>query len=200
MSEALNDLSIYIREARPALVEDAVIAYGELNLTTSGENLLPLLTFLRDDTQCGFISFIDVCGVDYPAREKRFDVVYHLLSPRQNLRIRVKVATAEDDPVPSACAVYPGADWFEREAWDMFGILFTGHPDLRRILTDYGFEGHPLRKDFPTTGFVEVRYDDNAKRVVYEPVELRQEFRNFDFLSPWEGTDYVLPGDEKAKA
>jgi len=200
MSEALNELSTYIREARPALVEDAVLAYGELNLTTSGENLLSLLTFLRDDVQCGFVSFIDICGVDYPAREKRFDVVYHLLSPRQNLRIRVKVATGEDEPVPSAFGVYPGADWFEREAWDMYGILFTGHPDLRRILTDYGFEGHPLRKDFPTTGFVEVRYDDNAKRVVYEPVELRQEFRNFDFLSPWEGTDYVLPGDEKAKA
>ncbi|WP_117193970.1 NADH-quinone oxidoreductase subunit C [Rhizobium terrae] len=200
MSEALNELSIYIREARPALVQDAVLAYGELTLTTSGENLIPLLTFLRDDVQCAFVSFIDICGVDYPAREKRFDVVYHLLSPRQNLRIRVKVATAEDEPVPSACAVYPGADWFEREAWDMYGIMFTGHPDLRRILTDYGFEGHPLRKDFPTTGFVEVRYDDNAKRVVYEPVELRQEFRNFDFLSPWEGTDYVLPGDEKAKA
>ncbi|MCJ9672923.1 MULTISPECIES: NADH-quinone oxidoreductase subunit C [unclassified Neorhizobium] len=200
MSEALNELSTYIREARASLVADAQIAYGELTLTATAENLLPLLTFLRDDVQCGFISFIDICGVDYPAREKRFDVVYHLLSPRQNQRIRVKVATAEDEPVPSACPVYPGADWFEREAWDLYGILFTGHPDLRRILTDYGFEGHPLRKDFPTTGFVEVRYDDNAKRVVYEPVELRQEFRNFDFLSPWEGTDYVLPGDEKAKA
>ncbi|CDZ42946.1 NADH-quinone oxidoreductase subunit C [Neorhizobium galegae] len=199
MSEALNELSTYIREARPSLVSDAAIAYGELTLTATAENLLPLLTFLRDDVQCGFISFIDICGVDYPAREKRFDVVYHLLSPRQNQRIRIKVATAEDEPVPSACPVYPGADWFEREAWDMYGILFTGHPDLRRILTDYGFEGHPLRKDFPTTGFVEVRYDDNAKRVVYEPVELRQEFRSFDFLSPWEGTDYVLPGDEKAK-
>ena len=199
MSEALNELSTYIREARPSLVEDATIAYGELTPTTASQNLLPLLTFLRDDVQCGFVSFIDICGVDYPAREKRFDVIYHLLSPRQNLRIRVKVATAEDEPVPSACSVYPGADWFEREAWDMYGILFTGHPDLRRILTDYGFEGHPLRKDFPTTGFVEVRYDDSAKRVVYEPVELRQEFRSFDFLSPWEGTDYVLPGDEKAK-
>jgi NADH-quinone oxidoreductase subunit C len=199
MSEALNELSTYIREARPSLVEDATIAYGELTLTTASQNLLSLLTFLRDDVQCGFVSFIDICGVDYPAREKRFDVIYHLLSPRQNLRIRVKVATAEDEPVPSACSVYPGADWFEREAWDMYGILFTGHPDLRRILTDYGFEGHPLRKDFPTTGFVEVRYDDSAKRVVYEPVELRQEFRSFDFLSPWEGTDYVLPGDEKAK-
>ena len=156
------------------------------------------MTFLRDDVQCGFVNLIDICGVDYPKREDRFDVVYHLLSPRQNLRIRVKVATGEFKPVPSACPVFPGADWFEREAWDMYGILFTDHPDLRRILTDYGFEGHPLRKDFPTTGFVEVRYDDSAKRVVYEPVELKQEFRNFDFLSPWEGTDYVLPGDEKA--
>jgi NADH-quinone oxidoreductase subunit C len=200
MTEALTELSTYIREARSALVEDAVIAYGELTLVSNGDSIVELLTFLRDDPKCGFVSFIDICGVDYPARAKRFDVVYHLLSPKQNVRIRVKVATAEEEPVPSACSVYPGADWFEREAWDLYGILFTGHPDLRRILTDYGFEGHPLRKDFPTTGFVEVRYDDSVKRVVYEPVELRQEFRNFDFLSPWEGTDYVLPGDEKAKS
>jgi NADH-quinone oxidoreductase subunit C len=200
MTEALNELSTYIREARSSLVEDAAIAYGELTLISTGDAIIELLTFLRDDPKCGFISFIDICGVDYPARAKRFDVVYHLLSPKQNLRIRIKVATAEDEPVPSAFPVFPGADWFEREAWDLYGILFTGHPDLRRILTDYGFEGHPLRKDFPTTGFVEVRYDDSAKRVVYEPVELRQEFRNFDFLSPWEGTDYVLPGDEKAKS
>jgi NADH-quinone oxidoreductase subunit C len=199
MIEALNELSTYIREARPALVADAEIAYGDLNLTAEPDTIVPLLTFLRDDPRCAFISFIDICGVDYPAREKRFDVVYHLLSPRHNLRIRVKVAVGEDEAVPSACGVYAGADWFEREAWDMYGIIFTGHPDLRRILTDYGFEGHPLRKDFPTTGYVEVRYDDSAKRVVYEPVELRQEFRSFDFLSPWEGTDYVLPGDEKAK-
>jgi NADH-quinone oxidoreductase subunit C len=149
--------------------------------------------------QCQFISFIDAAGVDYPQRRKRFDVVYHLLSPRQNLRIRVKVSADEDTPVPSITSVYPGADWFEREAYDMYGILFSGHPDLRRLLTDYGFEGHPLRKDFPLTGFVEVRYDDEQKRVVYEPVELKQEFRNFDFLSPWEGTDYVLPGDEKSQ-
>ncbi|TWF56645.1 NADH-quinone oxidoreductase subunit C [Neorhizobium alkalisoli] len=200
MTEALTELSTYIREARSALVEDAVIAYGELTLVSNGDSIVELLTFLRDDPKCGFVSFIDICGVDYPARAKRFDVVYHLLSPKQNVRIRVKVATAEEEPVPSACSVYPGVDWFEREAWDLYGILFTGHPDLRRILTDYGFEGHPLRKDFPTTGFVEVRYDDSVKRVVYEPVELRQEFRNFDFLSPWEGTDYVLPGDEKAKS
>jgi NADH-quinone oxidoreductase subunit C len=199
MTEALNDLSTYIREARPSLVEEAIFAYGELTLVSNGDSIIELLAFLRDDARCGFVSFIDICGVDYPARAKRFDVVYHLLSPKQNLRIRVKLATAEDEAVPSAFPVFPGADWFEREAWDMYGILFTGHPDLRRILTDYGFEGHPLRKDFPTTGFVEVRYDDSVKRVVYEPVELRQEFRNFDFMSPWEGTDYVLPGDEKAK-
>ena len=149
--------------------------------------------------QCQFISIIDICGADYPARARRFDVVYHLLSPRQNQRIRVKLITDEDTPVPSVTGVFPGADWFEREAYDLYGILFSGHPELRRILTDYGFEGHPLRKDFPLTGFVEVRYDDEVKRVVYEKVELKQEFRNFDFLSPWEGTDYVLPGDEKAK-
>lgn len=199
MSEALNDLSTYLRETRGALIADATINFGELTLTATAENIIELLTFLRDDARCGFVNFTDICGVDWPKRAERFDVVYHLLSPKQNVRIRVKVATGEDQPVPSACAVYPGADWFEREAYDMYGILFTGHPDLRRILTDYGFEGYPLRKDFPTTGFVEVRYDDEAKRVVYEPVELKQEFRNFDFMSPWEGTDYVLPGDEKAK-
>ncbi len=200
MSEALNELASYLRETRGALISDASLAYGELTLTTTSANLIALLTFLRDDVQCAFVNFVDVCGVDWPQRPDRFDVVYHLLSPRQNLRVRVKVAAGENEPVPSATPVYPGADWFEREAYDMYGILFTGHPDLRRILTDYGFEGHPLRKDFPVTGFVEVRYDDEAKRVVYEPVELKQEFRNFDFLSPWEGTDYVLPGDEKAKA
>ncbi len=199
MSESLNELASYLREARGALIADSVVKHGELTLTAKAENLIALLTFLRDDVQCSFVSLIDVCGVDYPQRPDRFDVVYHLLSPRQNIRVRVKVSTAEDEPVPSATAVYPGADWFEREAYDMYGILFTGHPDLRRILTDYGFEGYPLRKDFPLTGFVQVRYDDEVKRVVYEPVELRQEFRNFDFLSPWEGTEYVLPGDEKAK-
>ena len=198
MSEALNELASYLRETRGALISDASLAYGELTLTTTSANLIALLTFLRDDVQCAFVNFVDVCGVDWPQRPDRFDVVYHLLSPRQNLRVRVKVATGENEPVPSATPVYPGADWFEREAYDMYGILFTGHPDLRRILTDYGFEGHPLRKDFPVTGFVEVRYDDEAKRVVYEPVELKQEFRNFDFMSPWEGTEYVLPGDEKA--
>lgn len=200
MSEALNELAAYLTDVRSALISSSEIKYGELNVTTTAENVIGLLTFLRDDAKCGFVNMTDICGVDWPQRADRFDVVYHLLSPKKNLRIRVKVPVGEDQPVPSACGVYPGADWFERETWDMYGVLFTGHPDLRRILTDYGFEGHPLRKDFPTTGFVEVRYDDAAKRVVYEPVELKQEFRNFDFLSPWEGTDYVLPGDEKAKA
>ncbi|MFK3692504.1 NADH-quinone oxidoreductase subunit C [Agrobacterium tumefaciens] len=199
MSEALNDLAAYVKEARGSLVVSADIAYGELTLNTTPDNVIALLTFLRDDVQCGFVNIIDICGVDWPQREKRFDVVYHLLSPRQNLRVRVKLQVEEDEGVPSATSVYMGAEWFEREAWDMYGIPFEGHKDLRRILTDYGFEGHPLRKDFPVTGFVEVRYDDVLKRVLYEPVELKQEFRNFDFLSPWEGTEYVLPGDEKAK-
>lgn len=197
--EALTELSAYLSEAKPTLVSGAEIAVGELNVTTHASSIIELLTFLRDDPKCGFIALTDICGVDWPAREKRFDVVYHLLSPRQNVRIRVKLAVAEDEAVPSATAVYQGAEWYERETWDLFGIPFSGHLDLRRLLTDYGFEGHPLRKDFPTTGFVEVRYDDSVKRVIYEPVALRQEFRNFDFLSPWEGPEYVLPGDEKAE-
>jgi NADH-quinone oxidoreductase subunit C len=199
VSEALSDLSAYLRERLGAKLADAVVAFGELTVTVEPADIVDVLTFLRDDAQCQFVSFIDISGADYPARPRRFDVLYHLLSPRQNLRIRVKVQTDEDTPVPSATQVYPGAEWFERETFDLYGILFSGHPELRRILTDYGFEGHPLRKDFPVTGFVEVRYDDEVKRVVYEKVELKQEFRNFDFLSPWEGTDYVLPGDEKAK-
>ena len=199
MSEALKDLAAYIKEKLDAQVTDATVAYGELTLEVEAGDIVALLNFLKNDVQCQFYSFIDLCGVDYPARARRFDVVYHLMSPRQNQRIRVRVTTDEDTPVPSATEVFPGAEWFEREAYDMYGILFTGHPDLRRILTDYGFDGYPLRKDFPLTGFVEVRYDNEVGRVVYEPVELRQEFRNFDFLSPWEGTDYVLPGDEKAK-
>ncbi|MBN9039000.1 MAG: NADH-quinone oxidoreductase subunit C [Rhizobiales bacterium] len=197
--EALRDLSSYIGEKLGGRLADATVAFGELTLLAEADDVLEVLTFLRDDVQCQFVSFIDISGADYPQRARRFDVVYHLLSPRQNLRVRVKVQADEDTPVPSATGVFPGADWFEREAYDLYGILFTGHPDLRRILTDYGFEGYPLRKDFPLTGYVEVRYDDELKRVVYEPVELKQEFRNFDFLSPWEGTDYVLPGDEKAR-
>lgn len=200
MTEALNELAAYIGEARADLITSSQIAYGELTLGTTPDNIIALLTFLRDDAKCGFIAITDISGVDWPQRPERFDVVYQLLSPKQNQRIRIKLPIAEDLPVPSACAVFAGADWYERECWDLFGIWFTGHPDLRRLLTDYGFEGHPLRKDFPTTGFVEVRYDDLAKRVVYESVNLKQEFRNFDFLSPWEGTDYVLPGDEKAAA
>ncbi|EFM59360.1 NADH dehydrogenase subunit C [Brucella sp. BO2] len=197
--EALGELSGYIRERLGDAIEDANLAYGELTLCVPVASLIGVLTFLRDDVQCQFVNLTDISGVDYPQREKRFDVVYQLLSPRQNQRIRVKVQADEDTLVPSAVPVFFGAEWYEREAYDMYGILFSGHPDLRRILTDYGFEGHPLRKDFPLTGFVEVRYNDELKRVVYEPVQLRQEFRNFDFLSPWEGTDYVLPGDEKAK-
>ena len=199
MSEALKDLGVYLGEKLGARIQESVLAYGELTVTVGVSDIVDVMSFLHRDVQCQFISIIDVAGVDYPYREKRFDVVYHLLSPRQNNRIRVKVETDEETPVPSVTGIFPGADWFEREAYDMYGILFSGHPDLRRLLTDYGFEGHPLRKDFPLTGFVEVRYDDEAKRVVYEPVELKQEFRNFDFMSPWEGTDYVLPGDEKAK-
>ncbi|MEZ5781031.1 MAG: NADH-quinone oxidoreductase subunit C [Rhizobiaceae bacterium] len=197
--EVLNDLAAYLGEKLDTKVVAAVVSYGELTITVEPQDLIEVLSFLKRDVQCQFVSFIDISGVDYPSREKRFDVVYHLLSPRQNQRIRVRVLADEETMVPSATAVYPGADWYERETYDLYGVLFSGHPDLRRILTDYGFEGHPLRKDFPLTGFVEVRYDDEVKRVIYEPVELKQEFRNFDFLSPWEGTDYVLPGDEKAK-
>ena len=199
MSEALNDLAGYVRERLGGKISGAAVTLGELTLHAEPGDIVDVLGFLKDDVQCQFVSIIDICGADYPGRDRRFDVVYHLLSPRQNLRVRIKVQTDEDTPVPSVTSVYPGADWFEREAYDLYGILFSGHPELRRILTDYGFEGHPLRKDFPLTGFVEVRYDDEAKRVVYEKVELKQEFRNFDFLSPWEGTDYALPGDEKAK-
>ena len=176
------------------------ITFGELTLHAEAANINDVLTFLRDDAECKFVCFIDICGADYPTREKRFDVVYHLLSPYKNTRIRVKVQADDETQVPSAISVFPAANWYERETYDLYGILFSGHPDLRRILTDYGFSGHPLRKDFPVTGHVEVRYDDEAKRVVYEPVKLVQEFRQFDYLSPWEGTEYVLPGDEKAKS
>jgi NADH-quinone oxidoreductase subunit C len=199
MSEALTALAEHIAKKLGSKIAGSTIAYGELALQTDASSIVDVMTFLRDDPKCAFFSFIDIAGADYPGRAQRFEVIYHLMSPTLNHRIRVKLKSGEDDTVPSVTGVFKGADWFEREAYDLYGILFTGHPDLRRLLTDYGFEGHPLRKDFPTTGFVEVRYDDEVKRVVYEPVELRQEFRNFDFLSPWEGTDYVLPGDEKAK-
>ncbi len=177
----------------------AHVAFGELTLVVSREALLGVMTALK--TRFGFQQVLDVCGADYPDREERFEVVYHLLSLTRNARLRVKVATDEVQPVPSVVEIYPSAGWFEREAFDMYGMLFSGHPDLRRLLTDYGFQGHPLRKDFPMTGYVEVRYDEEQKRVVYEPVKLTQEFRQFDFLSPWEGAEYpatVLPGDEKA--
>ena len=199
----MNDLAQLGEHVAAGLGEAVLgrdIAYGDLTILVDPARIVEVVTFLRDDPSCRFVSFIDLCGVDYPGRERRFDVVYHLLSPAHNTRIRIKAETDETTPVPSIIDVYPAANWFEREAYDLYGILFSGHPDLRRILTDYGFEGHPLRKDFPLTGFVEVRYDDEQKRVVYERVKLQQEFRNFDFLSPWEGTDYVLPGDEKAKA
>ena len=196
-SEVLQAIAAAVTAAFPAA--SASMAYGELNLRAPASDNLAVLKFLRDDARCAFISIIDVCGVDYPAREKRFDVVYHLLSPTKNVRVRLTVETDEATLVASAVEIFPGVLWFEREAYDLYGILFSGHPDLRRLLTDYGFDGYPLRKDFPMTGFVEVRWDDEVKRVVYEPVRLNQEFRNFDFLSPWEGTEYVLPGDEKAK-
>jgi len=177
----------------------ADIAYGELSITVPATTLPRVLQWLRDDTNTLFKELVDICGVDYPDREQRFDVVYHLLSLHHNQRIRVRVSTDEATPVPSVTGIFRSAGWFEREAWDMYGIMFADHPDLRRILTDYGFEGHPLRKDFPLTGYVEMRYDAEQQRVIYEPVKLRQDFRNFDFLSPWEGTQDLLPGDEKAE-
>ena len=197
MDEALNELADYLEGVLPADTL-LMVAFAELTVSTQSDQLIKVMRVLHDDPQCQFVCMIDVCGVDHPGRAQRFDVVYHLLSPKQNLRVRVKVETDERTPVPSVTEIWPGAEWFEREAYDMYGILFTDHPDLRRLLTDYGFEGYPLRKDFPLTGYVEVRYDDERKRVVYEPVKLNQEFRNFDFLSPWEGAEYVLPGDEKA--
>lgn len=195
---ALGALEAHARQILGEKLRSATIAYGDLTLVVERESWREAVTALRDDGHYRFVSFIDLCGVDYPSRAKRFDVVLHLLSPSRNIRLRLKCETDERNPVPSLIDVFPAANWFEREAYDLYGILFSGHPDLRRILTDYGFEGHPLRKDFPLTGFVEVRYDEAQGRVVYEPVKLTQEFRNFDFLSPWEGTDYVLPGDEKA--
>jgi NADH-quinone oxidoreductase subunit C len=197
--EALKELGEVVVGSDAAAGLRYELALGELTVFAPSDLIVRLATFLRDDPRCRFWSIIDVTAVDWPARERRFDVVYHLLSPTLNRRIRVKVETDEYTPVPSIIGVFPGADWFERETYDLYGVLFTGHPDMRRLLTDYGFEGHPLRKDFPLTGFVEVRWDDEVKRVVYEPVRLNQEFRNFDFLSPWEGTEYLLPGDEKAK-
>ncbi|HRK70881.1 MAG TPA: NADH-quinone oxidoreductase subunit C [Micropepsaceae bacterium] len=196
---ALSDLGEHIAASLSREIAGWTIANGELTLRAASGDVVRVLRFLRDDQLCKFSTLVDICGVDWPGRANRFDVVYHLLSMHQNQRIRLKVETDETTPVPSVVEVFPAANWYEREAFDLYGILFANHPDLRRILTDYGFSGHPLRKDFPLTGFVEVRYDDDLKRVVNEPVKLVQEFRNFDFMSPWEGAKYVLPGDEKAK-
>lgn len=199
---ALRDLAAHIESQLDQDVSDVTLIQGELCLRCRPSSVIKVLTFLRDDSQCQFKALMDICGVDHPQREQRFDVVYNLLSIRQNTRVRLKVATDESTPVPSATGLFSSAGWMERESWDLFGIYFSEHPDLRRLLTDYGFEGHPLRKDFPLTGYVEVRYDDDQKRVVYEPVKLTQEFRSFDFLSPWEGAEaaraVLLPGDEKA--
>ena len=199
MNADLKDLGDHIAASLGEAITDTAIAYGELTVIARADDVVRVVEFLRDDPRCRFVSFVDICGADYPGRERRFDVVYHFLSPYLNHRIRLKVEADETTAVPSLVAVFPAANWFEREVYDLYGVLFSGHPDLRRILTDYGFEGHPLRKDFPMTGLVEVRYDEAQGRVVYQPVSLSQEFRNFDFLSPWEGTDYVLPGDEKAR-
>ena len=198
-TQALSDLAAHIEGRMPDAVRSWQVHVGELTLLAERDHIVPLLRFLRDDQQCNFETFIDVCGVDYPERSERFEVVYHLLSMRMNQRIRVRIRTDEETAVPSVVSLWPVANWFEREAFDMYGIQFADHPDLRRILTDYGFEGWPLRKDFPLTGHYEVRYDDLEKRVIYEPVKLAQEYRNFDFLSPWEGMTSVIPGDEKAK-
>jgi NADH-quinone oxidoreductase subunit C len=197
LDDTLGQFAAIIEGALAGAVTGHRIARGELTIAANANDIVKVVRFLRDDQRCEFWSIIDVTAVDWPDRERRFDVVYHLLSPRLNRRIRIKIETDENTPVPSITEVYPGANWFEREVYDLYGILFTGHPDMRRLLTDYGFEGHPLRKDFPLTGFVEVRYDDEQKRVVYDKVRLAQEFRSFDFLSPWEGPDYPLPGDEK---
>ena len=199
MSEALKELGEHISDSCADMVKSFQVKHGELTLLAERDSIVRLSKFLKDDNQCVFETLIDICGVDYPERSQRFEVVYHFLSMRLNQRIRVKVSTDESAAVPSLTGLHPSADWFEREAFDMYGIRFAGHPDMRRLLTDYGFEGYPLRKDFPLTGYTEVRYDDLEKREVYEPVSLVQEYRNFDFLSPWEGMTKELPGDEKAE-
>jgi NADH-quinone oxidoreductase subunit C len=198
MDDALEKLAAYLADRLGKKLVGSKLALGELTIEVRRDDIPAVIEVLRDDPLCRFGCLIDICGVDYPEREERFDVVYHLLSPWLNHRIRVRTKADAATPVPSIVSLFPGADWFEREAYDLYGILFFGHPDLRRILTDYGFQGHPLRKDFPLTGFVELRYDDEQKRVVYEPVNLQQEYRSFDFLSPWEGMDNAIPGDEKA--
>jgi NADH-quinone oxidoreductase subunit C len=197
--ESLAELAARIELRRPDDLVESRIERGELTLRVPLSALVGLVEFLKSDPACKMSSLVDITAIDYPDRDARYDVVYHLLSMYQNQRIRLKVAVRDGEMVPSITSVHPSANWFEREVFDMFGVLFSGHPDLRRILTDYGFRGHPLRKDFPTTGYTEVRYDEARKRVVYEPVKLVQEYRQFDFMSPWEGAQYILPGDDKAK-
>jgi NADH-quinone oxidoreductase subunit C len=196
--DKLIELQFHIEKELGDAVISCMIAHGELCVTVKREHILDVLAELRDDLDFQFASLIDLTATDYPDRPERFEIIYAMLSYKHNLRIRVKLATDENTPVKSAFALFPNANWFEREVWDMYGVSFDGHPDMRRILTDYGFEGHPLRKDFPLSGYVEVRYSEEHKRVIYEPVQLTQEFRSFDFMSPWEGAKYVLPGDEKA--
>ena len=196
--DALSELGAHLELRQPDAVIRTDLAHGELNVDITPQSVVSFVEFLKTDATCKFSTLVDITGVDYPQRDKRFDVVYHFLSMYQNHRIRVRVAVRDGEMVPSITDIYPAANWFEREVYDMFGVLFSGHPDLRRILTDYGFRGYPLRKDFPTTGYTEVRYDDAKKRVVYEPVKLVQEYRQFDFMSPWEGAEYILPGDDKA--
>ena len=198
MDPALEELKEVVTLALEKSILETSESRGELSIQVKRDDIESVLTFLRDNVNCQFKQLLDLCGVDYPEREERFEVVYNLLSMSHNFRIRVKVRTA-GQPVPSVVGVFSTAGWFERECWDLYGVPFEGNPDLRRILTDYGFQGHPLRKDFPLTGFVEMRYDDEKKRVVYEPVKMTQEFRSFDFLSPWEGVPRTLPGDEKAE-
>ncbi|SDZ04206.1 NADH dehydrogenase subunit C [Jannaschia faecimaris] len=200
MTEQLQELAAHIEMRNGELVSSHTIVRDELTLEATSSDITALVEFLKQDEQCRFASLVDITAIDYPGDDRRFCVVYHFLSMYRNQRIRVKAHVREDDIVPSIVEIHPSANWFEREVFDMFGILFSGHPDLRRILTDYGFRGYPLRKDFPTTGYTEVRYDEVQKRVVYEPVSLTQEYRQFDFMSPWEGAEYVLPGDEKGEA
>jgi len=199
MDQALKELGKYVQDTLGDAVTDITMRLGELSIEINRDDVLKIIKFLRDDVNCQFLTLLDVCGVDYPEDDERFEIVYHMLSMTHNNRIRIKLRTDEDTPVASVTSLFSSANWWEREIWDLFGVAFIDHPDLRRILTDYGFEGHPLRKDFPLTGYVEVRYDDAQKRIVYEPVKLTQEFRSFDFLSPWEGVQRMLPGDEKAE-
>ena len=197
MIQSLQDLGALVSAQRPDCVLEYAVKFDELNIGVSPSNIVGFVDFLKSDRNCRFSTLVDITAVDYPGREKRFDVVYHLLSMYQNQRLRLRMSVPEEDMVASIVDVHPSANWFEREVFDMFGILFSGHPDLRRLLTDYGFRGHPLRKDFPTTGYTELRYDEAEKRVVYEPVSLVQEYRQFDFMSPWEGAKYIIPADRK---